>query len=141
MKRFLIVAAYGLGGLVLAGVVSVGAFAVTGQQLSDPTEPISIGRTSSIDPAAAGGTGGEATGTGQTGQTGGGWKPSWSPSPSPVGGGDDHSSGPGSGSDDSSGSGSDDSSGSGSGSDDSSGSGDDSSGSGEDHSGGGSDDD
>lgn len=145
MKRFLVAAAYGLGGLVLAGTVSVAAFAVTGHQLSDPTEPISIGRTSSVEPVGGGDVGGSA-GAAQSSQHGDGWTPSWSPSPSPAGGGDDHSSGSGSvsgsgGSDDSSGSGSD-ASGSGSGSDDPSGSGgDDSSGSGEDGSGGGGSDD
>ena len=144
MKRFLIAAAYGLGGLALAAVVSVAAFAATDHQLSDPTEPISIGR-SRLDQAGAGGDA-SGSGAGQNGQPAGSFTPSWSPSPGTTGGGDDHPSG--SGSDDSSGSdshgsGSDDSSGSGSdgsGSDDPPGS-DDSSGSGGDHSGGGSDDD
>ena len=131
MKRFLIAAAYGLGGLALAAVVSVAAFAATDHQLSDPTEPISIGR-SRLDQAGAGGDA-SGSGAGQNGQPAGDFTPSWSPSPGTAGGGDDHPSG--SGSDDSSGSGSD-----GSGSDDPPGS-DDSSGSGGDHSGGGSDDD
>ena len=131
MKRFLIAAAYGLGGLALAAVVSVAAFAATDHQLSDPTEPISIGR-SRLDQAGAGGDA-SGSGAGQNGQPAGSFTPSWSPSPGTTGGGDDHPSG--SGSDDSSGSGS-----AGSGIDDPPGS-DDSSGSGGDHSGGGSDDD
>ena len=41
MKRILLVGAYALGGLVLTGAVSLGAFAVTARQLSETPEPIS----------------------------------------------------------------------------------------------------
>ena len=124
MKRFLIVVGYAVGGLVLAGVVSLGAFAVTTRQLSETPEPISIGHTASLAPTAdSGGQGGG--GNGQD-DTAGNWRPSWSPTASPSdspsddpspdetttpraraprhsgSGDDDHddSSGPGSGDDD-----------------------------------------
>lgn len=137
MKRITIAAAYGLGGLALAAVVSVAAFAATNHELSDPTQPIPIGRSTAPD---QGGSAANA-GAGQDGQPGG-FTPSWTPSASPAQSADDHPSGSasdddrsGSGSDDPSGSGDHGSSGDDTGSDDSSGSG-----SGDDHSGGSGDD-
>ncbi|MGZ8583002.1 MAG: hypothetical protein ACXWXN_10990 [Actinomycetota bacterium] len=131
MKRILIVGTYAVGGLVLAGAVSLGAFAVTARQLSETPEPVGVGRSVTLAPTADD-QGGGGVGNGQGGQHDD-WSPSWSPAPpsdspssSPGGGddisvgGDDHSSSPSSGSDDhSSGSGSGDESGG-----DSSGSGD-----------------
>ena len=52
MKRILIVGAYAVGGLVLAGAVSLGAFAVTARQLSETPEPVSVGRSVTLAPTA-----------------------------------------------------------------------------------------
>src|SRR5215207_4437686 len=101
MKRILIIVGYAVGGLVLAGVVSLGAFAVTTRQLSQTPEPIGIGRTASVAPTADDGAHGGGGGNGQ-GDSTGDWKPSWSPTASPSGspsddpstGDDDHSTGP-----------------------------------------------
>jgi eukaryotic-like serine/threonine-protein kinase len=130
MKRILVVVAYAAGGLVLAGVVSLGAFAVTTRQLSETPEPIGVARAASVTTLTADGQDGQAGGGNGQSDGSGDWTPSWAPSsapatPSSTGGdddpstGDDHSSGPGS-DDDSSGPGSgdgdhDDSSGSGDG--------------------------
>ena len=81
MKRFLIVVGYAVGGLVLAGVVSLGAFAVTTRQLSETPEPIVIGHTASVAPTADGG--GQGGGGNGQGDATGDWKPSWSPTLSP----------------------------------------------------------
>jgi hypothetical protein len=40
MKRLLVIVGYGLGGILLALALSLGAFALAGRQLGGPTEPV-----------------------------------------------------------------------------------------------------
>jgi len=90
MKRILIVGAFAVGGLVLAGAVSLVAFAVTGRQLSETPEPIAVGRAVALNPSAAD-VGDPSRDPAQGGQ--GTWSPSWTSPPSPSESGDDHASG------------------------------------------------
>ena len=127
MRRIAIVAAWGLAGLVVALGLTVGAFAVAGQDIGEPATPpgLSLG-----SPAP------EATDSPSSGPSPSNDPSEDGPSSDPTGS-DDDNSGPGSGDDDG---GSDDNSGPGSGDDDG-GSDDDNSGPGSGDDGGGSDDD
>ena len=131
-RRAFVAVAWGLGGLVVALVLTLGAFAIAGQEISEPAGApvLTPGASTPPDEAAHPSQDDETTRSATTATE--------TPSPADrggsedAGGGSDDSSGPGSGSDDdNSGSGSDDS---GSGSDDS-GNGSDNSGSSSDNSG------
>ncbi len=54
MKRFLIALAYGLGGLLVALVLSLGAFALAGREISQPATPVEPAFSLSASPKPAG---------------------------------------------------------------------------------------
>jgi hypothetical protein len=132
-RRVLGAVAWGLAGLVVALMLTLGAFAIAGQEIAEPASvpELTPGATTTPDATPSQdddrrtGTPTESPSPGD--DRGGSGDGSDDDNSGSGSGGDDDNSGPGSGNDDNSGSGSDDSgsgsdsSGSGSGSDDSSG--------------------
>ena len=69
MKRWVLAAVYGLGGLVLAVALSVGAYRLAGQRLGSPTHPVRPLGTVVNSPSSSSETPDAS------------WAPSWSPEP------------------------------------------------------------